>query len=426
MGKTTIVYCIVSLLKQQKLPHKGLVIAPIKPMYNVWPNQNLAWKEFAHLRVGVLHGKDRVKTLYDDSYDLYVINPEGLEWLEEHATRVKSHLPLLIVDESTKFKNTGTQRFKRVRKMVKWFKRRYIMTGSFTPQGLLDLFGQIFILDEGSSLGAYITHYKKKYFYPVDYMEYDWQPHPWAADEIAKKIAPLTLVMERAGNIEMPELLPPNDIKVDLPAPAREKYEQMWNDMLLKLEGEDIIAANAAVATNKCRQIANGFMFKEAGSDEWIDLHSAKIDALEDLIDQLCGEPLLVVYEFKPDLAKLKAKFPTAVCLTTGNAVKDNEAITLFTRGFVNIALAQVSSISLGIDGLQQKCSNICMYGITWNLQDYSQTIDRVWRPGQPSKVVSVHRIIAKDTVDERVLEVLGRKEATQTEFLNLLKKARG
>jgi hypothetical protein len=310
--------------------------------------------------------------------------------------------------------------------MVKWFKRRYIMTGSFTPQGLLDLFGQIFILDEGSSLGAYITHYKKKYFYPVDYMEYDWQPHPWAADEIAKKIAPLTLVMERAGNIEMPELLPPNDIKVDLPAPAREKYEQMWNDMLLKLEGEDIIAANAAVATNKCRQIANGFMFKEAGSDEWIDLHSAKIDALEDLIDQLCGEPLLVVYEFKPDLAKLKAKFPTAVCLTTGNAVKDNEAITLFTRGFVNIALAQVSSISLGIDGLQQKCSNICMYGITWNLQDYSQTIDRVWRPGQPSKVVSVHRIIAKDTVDERVLEVLGRKEATQTEFLNLLKKARG
>lgn len=426
MGKTTIVYCMIKILKGQGLIKRTLVIAPIKPMYNVWPRQKDDWVQFQDLKVGVAHEKTRVQVLTDLSNDIVVINPEGLEWLEAHAAFVKANFDVLIVDESTKFKNTGTQRFKRIRKIVKWFRRRYILTGSFTPKGLLDLFGQIYILDEGSALGAFVTHYKNKYFYTDDYMGYNWVPQKWAPDAIAAKIAPLVLVLEREGNLEMPTLMPPNDIFIDLPPAARVQYDHMESFLLARMaDEENVIAANAAVATSKCRQIANGAIFTNAKDGTWEDLHDAKIKALEDLIDQLSGENLLVAYEFQFDRAKLETAFPNAVVLTTGNARKDDANIALFAAGAVSIGLAQISSIALGIDGLQHGCSNVCMYTLTWDLQNYSQTIDRVWRQGQKSPIVTVHRIIARDTVDQRVLKVLGNKEATQTAFLSLLKEMR-
>jgi SNF2 family DNA or RNA helicase len=352
-----------------------------------------------------------------------VVNPEGLKklLLPENVKIIKEQFDILVVDESTKFKNTSTQRFKYLKQIIRMFRRRYLLTGTFTPQGLLDLFGQIYILDEGAALGAYITHYRTKYFVS-DYMGYSWTPQPTAAKDIAAKIAPLTLVMEREGNIELPELLPPNDIYVDLPKEARDKYKQMEDAMVLAMSQDTVIAANAAVASSKCRQIANGFVFTNAGTGEWIDLHDEKIDALVDLVDQLSGEPLLVAYEFRPDLEKLKKAFPKALHLTSGNARKDDAAIQAFRTGNHTVALGQFTSISLGIDGLQTACSNIAMYGLTWDLQSYLQTIDRIWRSGNPSKVVSLHRIVARDTVDEKVLGVLQSKDAKQTDFINLLK----
>lgn len=427
MGKTTISYAIIKILKSKGLIKRTLVIAPLRVVYNVWPKQKNDWQQFADLRVTVLHGKNRIANLHDLSYDIYCINPEGLEWLDkpEHAEWVRQNFDVLIVDESTKFKNTGTERFKRIKKLIKYFKRRYILTGTFTPNGLLDLFGQVYLLDEGAALGRYITHYKTKYFYPTDYMGYALAPHPWALEEIAKKIEPLTLVLDREGNLEMPELLF-NDIEVDLPPAAREQYQQMERHMLATLDTELVVAANAAVATSKCRQIANGCLFTNAGDGTWTDLHDAKIDALKDLVEQLSGESVLVVYEFKPDLEKLRKAFPNAVLLTGGNATQDAKNISMFSSGFVQMGLGQFTSISLGIDGLQNKCRNVVMFGLTWNLQDYSQTIDRIWRQGQKADTVIVHRIIAKETVDSRVLQVLNDKDATQNNFLSLLKRMKG
>lgn len=422
MGKTTITYAIIQVLRRKQLIKRTLVIAPLRVVYNVWPKQKDDWAEFADLKVHVLHGKDRVSRLQDLSADIYCINPEGLEWLckPEWVAWLRQHFDVLVVDESTKFKNTGTQRFRRLKDLLKNFKRRYILTGTFTPNGLLDLFGQVYILDEGASLGRYITHYKTKYFYPTDYLGYNLAPHAWAPDEIAKKIEPLTLVLNREGNLEMPELIF-NDIVVDMPPAARAQYSQMENHMLANLETELVVAGNAAVATSKCRQIANGCLFTNAGDGAWQDIHDAKLEALEDLVEQLSGESLLVVYEFKPDLEKLRKKFPRAVLLTGGSATQDATNISLFAGGFVQMGLGQFTSISLGIDGLQNKCHNVVMYGLTWNLQDYSQTIDRIWRQGQQATTVIVHRIIAKDTVDDRVLRVLNSKNATQNTFLTLL-----
>lgn len=427
MGKTTISYAIIKILKSKRLIKRTLVIAPLRVIYNVWPKQKDDWREFADLRVLVLHGKDRVKNLHNLDADVYCINPEGLEWLDtpEHLAWLRQHFDVLIVDESTKFKNTSTQRFKRARKFIQYFQRRYILTGSFTPNGLLDLFGQVYLLDEGAALGRYVTHYKTKYFYPTDYLGYTLAPHAWAADEIARKIEPLTLVLDREGNLDMPELIF-NDILVDLPPNARKQYAQMEEHMLATLDTELVVAANAAVATSKCRQIANGCLFTNAGDGTWTDIHDAKIDALRDLVEELSGESLLVVYEFKPDLEKLRKAFPNAVLLTGGNATQDAKHISLFAGGFVQMGLGQFTSISLGIDGLQNKCNNVVMFGLTWNLQDYSQTIDRIWRQGQRADTVIVHRLIAKDTVDQRVLNVLNNKDATQSNFLTLLRGMKG
>lgn len=422
-GKTTIIYCALSILLQQRLMKRALVIAPLRVCYSVWPRQKDTWADFQHLRVAILHGKNKERDLFDLNYDLYCINPEGLDWLCSDPKReawVRANFDVLVVDEATKFKNSGTKRFKFMRKFVQYFRRRYILTGTFTPNGLLDLFGQIYILDEGASLGRFITHFKTKYFYPTDFMGYNLAPHSWAPDEIAKKIAPLTLVLTGKEGLNLPDMQF-NDIYVELSAPARKLYAEMENTMILTLESDQVVAANAAVATSKCRQVANGGIYSSVTKGDWNDVHDAKIEALESLIEELSGETLLVVYEFGFDLEKLQKALPSLRRLTTGNQKNDAQEIQAFSNGSTRIGAGQFSSISLGIDGLQNSCHHVCLFGLTWNLQDYIQVLDRVHRSGQQFPV-TIHRIIAKDTVDERVLKVLGDKNATQEGFLTLLR----
>jgi SNF2 family DNA or RNA helicase len=198
----------------------------------------------------------------------------------------------------------------------------------------------------------------------------------------------------------------------------------MQNTLIAAVESGEVIAANAAVASSKCRQIANGGIYLNSLDGTYEDLHDAKLDALDDLIEELSGESLLVVYEFGFDLDRLIKKFPKLVRLTTGNQRKDAEEIAKFSSGLTKLAAGQFSSISLGLDGLQNSCHHVCMFGLTWNLQDYIQTIDRVHRSGQKFDV-TIHRILAKDTVDERVLSILDAKNRTQEGFLSVLKSLR-
>jgi hypothetical protein len=196
----------------------------------------------------------------------------------------------------------------------------------------------------------------------------------------------------------------------------------MEEQMIVSLASDDIVAANAAVASSKCRQIANGHIFKEDGT--WEHVHDAKIDALGDLIEQLQGEPLLVTYEFKFDAATLTDRFKMP-SISSGNIKKDDENVQRFSRGELEAVQGQPQSVSLGIDGLQDNCHHIAMLGVTWALQDYIQVIDRVRRSGSKSKHVIVHRILARGTVDERVLKVLDDRASTQANFMQLLKSLR-
>jgi hypothetical protein len=433
-GKTSTVYMAFRILQDKKYVEKMLVICPVRPMYRVWPHQKDKFAEFQHLRVAVLHGPDKEALLHSDDYDIYVVNPEGLPWLFEidpaglpnkrRLAMLKAKFPMLVVDESTKFKNSQTKRFKILKHLVPHFKRRYILTGSFTSKGLLDLFGQVYILDEGQSLGRYITHFRNKFFYPSGYGGYEWTPQPDARERIAERISPLVIRVDLDDmGIDLPELVF-DDIWVDLPKAARQQYDLMEDALVARLEGGSVVAANAAVASSKCRQIANGILFDSEDQGKWHAIHDEKLDALEDLMEQLQGHPLLITYEFKPDAERITKRLKV-VSISTGNAKKDDQNIELFSKGLLTAVQGHPDSIALGIDGLQDSCSHIAMVGVTWNLINYQQVIDRVRRQGSKSKRVIVHRILARNTLDERTIQVLDAREKDQGAFLTMLKELR-
>lgn len=431
MGKTTTCFAIVKILLAKKLIKRVLVIGPLRVVNNVWPVQCKEWKEFEDLRVGVFHGsgKDQVDT---DDYDIVCINPEGLNWLTGAVHKkksvkldpgcvkfIKENFDMLIVDESTQFKDSSTKRFHTLRKLIPLFRRRMILTGTIVPNGLLDLFGQIYILDEGATLKPYITQYRSEFFYPHGWGGFDYQPQPDAEERIVAKIAPLVHRLEARDYLELPEVF--NDDRfLQLPDGIRHQYVEMEHRLMTQVELGRVVAANAGVATSKCRQIANGGLYVGDEKHTWVPLHELKIDALEDLIDEMSGQPLLIAYEFEFDWERIAKRLK--VPRIGVSAKKDKELIQAFRRGDLPTLMGHPNSISLGLDGLQDHCSHICWYSIPWNLLHYQQTIDRVARQGSTASRVINHRLIMSNTVDERVLEVLGVKGKRQSDFLELLK----
>ena len=281
------------------------------------------------------------------------------------------------------------------------------------------LFSQIFVLDGGAALGRFITHYREKYFYPGGFGGYEWKPKVDAATDIAKRIAPLVLQVDHKNHLDMPELLPPHDIWVDMPPKVVIQYKGMEKKLMSDILNGKVVAANAAVASGKCRQIANGALYLEGGK-EYEELHDEKLKALEDLIEELSGEPVLIAYQFEFDRDRIEKRLKIP-CIGRGNPVRDAEVMAAFKRGELPAVMGHPETISLGLDGLQNSCSNLCWYGVPWNLLHYVQTIDRIWRQGSRASSVSIHRILTRGTVDERVLEVIEDKEATQDSFLKIL-----
>jgi len=394
-------------------------------MYRVWPHQCHDWADFDGLRVGVMHGADKEKVLSSDDYDIYVINPEGLPWLfgydgkavdNKRVREVGNKFQMLIVDESTKFKTWNSVRFKLLKSVLKFFKRRYILTGSFRSKSLMDLFGQIYIVDEGAALGKYITRYRNAFFYPSGYGGYTWTPQPGAEKRVADKIAPLVYVINSEEGLDLPEVVF-NDIWVDLPPAAMRQYIAMEELLMADIESGKVVAANGAVATGKCRQIANGILIHDG--DEYTPLHDVKIEAVSELIEQLQGASALITYEFVADMDRLSDLGIT--CISTSNAKKDDENIQKFSNGMLDYVMGHPQSIALGIDGLQKNCADIIMVGLTWRLELYEQVRDRVRRRGNKKDTVTIHRILARNTIDERMAKLLERSDLDQSNFLQLL-----
>jgi SNF2 family DNA or RNA helicase len=389
-----------------------LIIAPLRVCYSVWPREIQKWDNFNELTWSIIHGPDKLSRLERDA-DIHIINPEGLAWLYDQKACRWRDWDVLCVDESTKFKDSQTKRFKLMRKHFERFDRRWILTGTPVPNGVHDLFGQIFILDLGNSLGRYVTHFRNKFFYTEAWKPYHYLLKDGAFEEIVDRIDALVMRMKDKDWLTMPELPPIDPIEVELPPKAREVYNELEEEFITKVEGGLILASNAAVAGGKLRQITNGAVYIN-DKHEWIELHSEKLGALSDLLEQLGGAPTLVMYEFQHDKERILKRLGSATPVIGGgtSAKRADEYITSFNKGHVPVMLCHPASMAHGLN-LQDVCHHIIWYGIPWNYEYYDQSIRRIYRQGQ-ANTVFVYHIVAKDTYDGIVMDALRGKEATQ------------
>lgn len=422
LGKTSISLASFNILKTKGYVKGMLVIAPLRAVYNVWPNEGRKWIEFMDLSVGILHGDDKLETLHK-KYDIYVINPEGIAWLVDVLLKKKEWpFDMLVVDESTKFKDATTQRFKAIKKILAKFKRRYILTGTPTPNGLLDLFGQMYILDMGNSLGSYITHYRNNFFTPSGYLGYSWVPKFDTEQRLSELIAPLVLRMKATDYLELPELT--NQIVwVTLPDPVRKKYKELEDEFLIMVGNDVIIAPNAAVAGMKCRQLLNGAIYINSSHDYAL-IHDLKLKALEDLVEELSGQPLLILYEFEHDKERILKKFPKCAQIGGQSMKKDQAVINAFNAGEVPMVIGHPASMGHALN-LQGSCAHVCWFGLTWNFEHYDQAIRRVWRQGNEATRVIVYHIAVQDSLDEVVMKTVEEKDATQASFMRVVQSLR-
>lgn len=433
LGKTSVVLKAFSALQKSKVGERLLVVAPLRVCQAVWPVETQKWVDFEGLRIVVLHGKDKEKRLKENA-DIFVINPEGLAWLSTGGRFKMLGVDTLVVDESTKFKHTRTARFKTLKPLLRYFSRRWILTGTPAPNGLLDLFGQIYLLDLGNALGQYITHYRMEYFRPVGFGGFTWVPQPDGEARIIERLKPLALRLEAKDYLHLPNMIE-NRILVDLPESALKLYKEMEKELIVDIDGGKVTAGNAAAAGTKCRQVANGGLYKgdelldgvkaksAALRREWHPLHDAKTDALEDLVEELQGQSLLVAYEFDHDLQRIRARLgkDTPAFADTKNEKQLQELIAKWNRGEIPVLLAQPQSAGHGLN-LQENCQHVCWYGITWDLDVYEQFIKRVLRQGNKASHVMVHYLLARGTKDEAILRALGIKGDKQERLLAALK----
>lgn len=420
MGKTSITLAAIKVLRSMRLIDKTLIVAPLRVCYSTWPAEIQKWDEFNHLRIEILHGSKKNAKLETDA-DIYITNPESLPWLVAATAGKPFPFDVLVVDESSKFKNPTAKRSKLLKKLLDKFRRRYILTGSPAPNGLLDLFGQVFIMDQGATLGPYITHYRETFFYPSGFGGYDWKLKEGSEQKIHKLLQPHVMRLAAEDYLELPPLVEVN-IPITLPPEAMVKYLAMEKTLKTEVEEGHVTAANAAVATLKCRQIANGGIFTNAEAGEWENIHNAKTEAVVDLVEELEGQPALVAYDFRHDLARLKHAFgkDTPHIGSGVSAKRSNELVQAWNRGDIPVLLGHPSSMAHGLN-MQEAGRAVIWHSLTWNLEEREQFIRRVWRQGQQGRVF-VYNIIAQNTIDHAIMQVVSQKDKSQKALLGALR----
>jgi SNF2 family DNA or RNA helicase len=434
LGKTACVLAALCVLKKQRMFKRALVVAPKRVARHVWPAEREKWLDFWNLPMHVLHGgkKDALLNTLPpgniDNPDVCVVTFDGLEWLARDNGHRFTRLgaDVLVVDESTYIRHTNTRRFKNLRPFLHTFKRRMILTGTPIPKSYEDLFGQIFVLDLGNSLGRFITHYRTTYFDNVGYEHPDWRLRAGSAEKINDKIRPMVLRGDKDDYLKLPTLLH-NDVSVVLPPSARSAYKELEAKFYLALDsGEEISSPTAAALANKLRQVSNGFAY--AADKSVVLLHDEKLNALHELVMSLQGKPALVAYEYVADVSRIEKElgYPAGTLPVMGSGTDKDDALLIkrFNAGELPVLCVHPQSAGHGLN-LQESAGHVIWFGPTWNLELYDQLIARVHRSGNPNEHVTVHTIVGCDTVDERVVQVLQGKDRTQRALLSAMKARR-
>ena len=417
LGKTvSTLTAIQALLYDYFEASKVLVIAPLRVAQSTWSGEIEKWDHLQGLRLAKVLGseKQRIGALHHPA-DIYIINRENTEWLVDYYGR-KWPFDMVIIDELSSFKNPRSKRFRALRKVRPLIKRIVGLTGTPAPNGLIDLWSQIYLLDQGERLGKTLTEYRNRYFDPGrrnQNIVFEWIPKPFAEENIYEKISDICVSMKAEDWLRLPERID-NVIEVELPEKAKSQYKQLEKDLILPLVDSDVTAANAAVLTNKLLQMANGAIYDEFGEAK--EIHDAKLEALEETVEAANGKPVMVVYSYQHDLDRIRKRLKKY----NPRTLDSDQDVRDWNEGKIQVLLLHPASGGHGLN-LQTGGNTIIWFGLTWSLEYYQQTNARLHRQGQTERVI-IHHIIAKGTMDEQVLKALTGKAATQNSLMEAVK----
>lgn len=396
--------------------NKVLVVAPLRVAEDTWTKESAKWDHLQGLRVVRVLGSQarRICALETDA-DIYCINRENIPWLVKYYG---TDWPFdgVVLDELSSFKSPSSKRFKAMRKVRPLIKHIVGLTGTPSPNGLIDLWAQIYLLDQGKRLGRTLTEYRNRYFNPGrrnGYVVYDWVPKVGAEDEIYRRISDICISMKACDYLKLPERV---DVvrTVKLDNEAQTVYTEMEKEAVLELGPNEIVdAGTAAVVSGKLLQIANGAVYDENGKTHII--HESKLDTLEDVIEAINGRPVLVFYAYQHDLERIMQRFSQA------RKLEGSAEIDAWNRGEIPILLAHPAGAGHGLN-LQAGGNHIVWFGLTWSLELYQQANARIYRQGVKGERVTITHLVAEGTIDEDVMRVLDGKATRQDALLEAVK----
>lgn len=480
LGKTAVSLSLIKTLRQVSRLRQTIVIAPLRPIYSVWPQEIREWDQFKDLTFRIAHGSvQRRQGALKSNADIILINAEGVHAMvrqvlaasmklhtvpdvcsllkqmrlhhlipelertgdmeavlkevspSRYATLVK-HLQLeipfgwdnLVIDESTLFKNPDARRFHALRAIAPQFKYRSLLSATPSPNGLGDLWAQIYLLDGGKSLGPSITAFRSRYF-NQGFRGYSWNAKPGAEEHVYEAVGPMVHRLKASDHLLLPAMIF-NDVWVDLDSDTLARYKQLEREMFIEIDESDtdVIVGNAGAKYASCKGFANGGVYEKLDDEsrKTHHIHDDKVKALDEVVTALQGRPLMVAYQFHHDLERIQShksfkKSPVINGSISGPQTDD--LIKKWNEGKIPVLLVQPQSLSHGVN-MQKGGHDIAWFGLTDNLEIYLQFNGRLHRQGV-KKTVTIHRILARDTVDEVVRERIENKDASQRSLLAAL-----
>lgn len=430
LGKTIITLTALSELLDECAIRRVLLVAPLRVVQGVWRQEAKKWKHTRHLSFKLLHGNERYRmTAMHSKAQIHLLNVENLHWLLHmlaHYSRRKDFkwpYDCLVIDESSLFKTASSKRFVALRHRLKKFDRRHILTGTPAPNGLQDLWSQIFVLDQGDRLGHRVDSYRSRFFESSGFKGYGLTADDGAREKIAKLLSDIVLTMRAEDYLDLPPMLK-QEMWVDLPPKARKLYDTMEREMFVELDRGTAEAEHAATVMAKCWQIANGFLYLEdsLGAKVWEPVHDAKIDALKEILDGT-GQNMLVAYWHKPDLERLRKAFPKALVLADAKGANQLDQIQKkWNTGLHRMMLVHPQGAGHGLN-LQDGAHMIVFYSMLFGHEAYRQVIERIGQARQQGRdlTVVVKHLLARNTVDEAMLLAQRFKADNERGFIKAL-----
>lgn len=420
LGKTIITLSAINELKYGRFQvKKVLIIAPKKVAEATWQREAAKWDNVSHLRISTVLGSTakRIRALHTPA-DVYIINRENVVWLVDYY---KNDWPfdMVVADEMSSFKNHRAKRFKALAAIRSHITRLVGLTGTPSPNGLSDLWSQVYLLDQGERLDKYFTHFRERYFEPgrrCREVVYSYDPKEGAEKAIMDAISDICVSMKSEDYLELPEIVY-HDIPVALSTKAQRDYNELEKKMVLDLGDNHILdVTSAAALSNKLQQLANGAVYTDSGA--WQEIHHDKVEAFMELIEQLNGKHAIVFYNFRHDLDRLivalqKTNLRVRQLQTSVDELDWN-------AGKVDVLLAHPASTAYGLN-LQDGGNHVIWFGLNWSLELYQQANKRLHRQGQKNRVI-VHQLICEGTRDEDLANALQLKDAAQQYVMDSLK----